>query len=155
MKTRFLFALALVFACLSSIAQDQIILRNGTSLECRVISAGDYEIKYEVTKKSGKKKQRYIEREMVFSVMKEGGTEQVLYKKDEAKGDYFEVDQMRKFIYGAQDAREQYKARLPLLIGLGLGTTGGVVAGGSLLFVTVPFISTIIAVIPPLLPYNR
>lgn len=155
MKTRILFALAFGLLCSTTQAQDQIVLRNGASLDCKVLAAGDYEIKYEVTKKSGKKKQRYIEREMVFSVMREGGSEQVFYEKNPDAGDFFEVDQMRKFIYGAQDAQEQYKARLPMAIGFGLGAIGGVFTGGSILFVTVPFAATMIAVIPPVHPHNR
>ena len=155
MKTRIFFAFVFGLLCISAQAQDQIILRNGASLDCKVLNAGDYEIKYEVTKKSGKKKHRYIEREMVFSVLREGEAEQIFYEKNPDNGDYFEIDQMRKFIYGAQDAQEQYKARLPMAIGFGLGAVGGFFTGGSILFVTVPFAATMIAVIPPVHPHNR
>lgn len=155
MRKTLLFCLIYCLAAFSSNAQDVILLNNGASLECKVLSANDYEVKYEVTKKSGKKKTRYMEKEMVFSVMKEDGTEQIFYKRNPDRGNFLEVDQMRKFIYGAQDAQKHYKARLPFILGLGVSTLGGVVTGSFLLVALVPFGGTLIAAIPPVHPHSR
>jgi hypothetical protein len=106
---RYTFLLLFFLICgKSTLGQDKITLLNGQVLEVKVKSETDGDIVYFYEKRN-KKKESKLESYRVFSVEKKGEQEKIIYAQDTAIGNYFSVDEMRMFIYGERDARNNYK----------------------------------------------
>lgn len=107
---RSILVLLVVFACCKRVSgQDKITLLNGQVLEVKIKSENDGDIVYFYEKRK-KKKEAKLESYRIFSVEKKGEQEKIMYAQDTAIGNYFSVDEMRMFIYGERDARNNYKA---------------------------------------------
>ena len=104
-------------------SQDKITLLNGTVLEVKIKSQTDGIISY-YYKKGKKQKEATLEEYRIFSLEKAGKKESILYRKDTTIGNFFTVDEMRMFIYGEQDARNNYGGGFHFV----MGTTIGLVA---------------------------
>lgn len=122
-----LFALA---AASRSVAQepprlDHILLMNGQIIDTRVLGQSTLEIRYQEIGRNGKVKERSEPTENVFSVTDTLGRERIWYFYDTVFGNDLDLDRMRCFIKGEQDARNGYKS--PWLIwggfAFGAGTT--------------------------------
>jgi hypothetical protein len=79
-----------------------------------------------------------MDREDVFSFIPANGEERVYYFYDEPKGNYFEVEEMRAFVYGERDARNNVRGRGWFYGGLVLGTLTGYAFENSVIALAVP-----------------
>ena len=75
-----------VFASISAIGQDKILMLSGHVLEGNVVDHNRHNLKYEMTKGSSAKTVE-LESYRVFSFTKDG-KETVMYKRDSAIGNY-------------------------------------------------------------------
>lgn len=114
--------LLLLFLILGSIrsasAQDTLLLMNGQRLICNITSDSGTVIEMQVPGRKGKLKAREIHKSDVFSVIRKDSAEKVLYAQDEMFGDIFTEQEMRFYLVGEGDARNNYKAGHIFLIGV-------------------------------------
>lgn len=102
-------------------AQDRILMMNGDVIQGRLLGQSTLEIRYLQTLKNGKVKERSETTEDVFSVTDSLGRERVWYFYDTIFGNTLDVERMRSFIKGEQDARDGYKPLWPELGGFAFG----------------------------------
>ncbi len=130
---------------------DTLILVNGKTVNCTNAKTDSVFVTYQRQKKSGKlKKETRLDREMVFSIRRVSG-EEVLYNPSPAQlrsGD-FTVEQMRYFILGQQDARNNYKTHWWTVGGLVIGGGLGYAAYDQIYVAVIPFAYTLAAGFTP------
>lgn len=124
-------------------SQDLIYLLNGGILEGKVKGTEGDLIYYEV-KKGSKTKLRSADLSRVYSVISDDGSEKVYYKKDVESGFFFDKQQMKHFVFGAQDAVKYYKGNLHTLTAGIAGVVGGVIFYNNFLVMVAPFGATLI-----------
>jgi len=124
-------------------SQDLIYLLNGGILEGKVKGTEGDLIYYEV-KKGSKTKLRSADLSRVYSVISDDGSEKVFYKKDVESGFFFDKQQMKHFVFGAQDAVKYYKGNLHTLTAGIAGVVGGVIFYNNFLVIVAPFGATLI-----------
>jgi hypothetical protein len=83
---------------------------NGRQMECTILADTGTVLLMQLTKSNGKVIVREIHKNDVFSVAKGGGTEQILYLQDEMLGNIYSVDEMRYYLAGENDARQNFDA---------------------------------------------
>ena len=152
---RILFLVFVLLLSFSAYSQDQILMLSGHVIEGNVTDHNRQRITYDIEKKSGVKNLE-VETYRVFSFTK-NGKETVLYQRDSTIGNYLSVDEMRHFIYGAQDAMDNYKGRWAFFSGLGVGGVGGYFLGGvqgSFAVVAVPLVYPIVTSIHKIHPHE-
>ncbi len=111
MRISLLLFVFLFSTSLSSIAQDKILLMNGAEMECKIVADTGYVIVFDIQKKNGKIKQRMANRGEIFSYTKSGQEEVILYELDTLFGEnFYAVPEMRSFIAGQYDGRNNFKA---------------------------------------------
>ena len=97
----------------------------------------------------GKESQRQVHRSDVFSIQFEGKEEQVLYALDEVLGDWMTLDEMRVYMAGEQDARNNYKAKWAFFSGIPVGAATAFIAqGGLILTIGGPVLYTLAQLAP-------
>lgn len=126
--------LLLVLACGFSQAQDKILLMNGQSLDCKILSDSTIDLVFQLTKKNGKVKVLERHKNDVFSYTYAGKPEIILYRQDEMLGDLYSTDEMRIFLAGQHDARANYHPHATAIVGFVL--CGGVAYWGQDGFLT-------------------
>ena len=99
-------------------SQDTLLLMNGQELICNVLHDTSTVIVMEVTKRNGKIKVREVHKSDVFSITKKDSSEVVLYTQNEMFGDIFTEQEMRFYLAGEGDARNNFKAKHVFIIGL-------------------------------------
>lgn len=109
--------------------QDKVLFTNGKEKEVTVIKIDEYNIFYH---KPNKKNEKRFRKENVFSITYLDGKEEIIYNPDtlgflvtdvvEPEVDYT-VEEMRRYIAGAQDGRKVKKAAA-LLTSAGISTVG-------------------------------
>lgn len=124
-------------------SQDLIYLLNGGILEGKVKGTEGELIYYEV-KKGSKTKLRSADLSRVYSVISDDGAEKVYYEKDVESGFFFDKQQMKHFVFGAQDAVKYYKGNLHTLTAGIAGVVGGVIFYNNFLVIVAPFGATLI-----------
>ncbi len=138
--------LSLIFCLFLSqfvFSQDLIYLLNGGILEGNVKGTEDGLIYYEVQK--GKKtKLKSADLSRVFSVIKTNGEEEIYYEKDLESGFFFDEQQMKHFVFGAQDAVQYYHGNFHLLTAAAAGAVGGFLLYDSFLVIAAPFGATLV-----------
>jgi len=101
----------LTFICIISIfsieleAQDTLVL---IDREPKLISAFRVENDQVFYLPLGKKRERIIEIDKLYSVRTSSKGEVILYKQDSLENNYLNVEQMADYIHGQQDARNNY-----------------------------------------------
>ncbi|MFM2000407.1 MAG: hypothetical protein RL204_2354 [Bacteroidota bacterium] len=100
-----------------ALAQDKILLMNGKEMECRIVADSGYVIVYDITKRNGKVKQVISNRGEVFSYTQLDSDEVIVYSQDTTFGDIYNASEMRAFLAGQADSRNNFKARHIALIG--------------------------------------
>lgn len=141
------------FAILFSLfcfAQDKVLLLSGVEMHGNILEHDHKVVKLEEDRK-GKTKTIEIDTYRVFSVT-DDGEETIYYKKDPDAGNYLTEDEMRLFIYGAQDARANYKGRWAFFSGLGVGAVGGWFLAESFAIIAVPIVYPILTSIHKIHP---
>lgn len=124
----------LVLLGITGQAQDKILLMNGQSLDCKILSDSTIDLVFQITKKSGKVKVLERHKNDVFSYTYAGQPETILYRQDEMLGDLYTSDEMRIFLAGQRDARTNYHPRATAIVGFLL--CGGVAYWGQDGFLT-------------------
>lgn len=112
---RALFCLLLLAAARSGSAQDKILLMNGELIQAKVIGQSTLEVRYLETRKNGSVRERAEPTEEVFSVTDSLGRERIWYFYDTVFGNDLNIEQMRWFLKGEQDARTGYKPIWPMI----------------------------------------
>ena len=133
---------ALIFSQFSQ-AQEMIFLLNGGILEGKVKGVEDGLLYFEI-EKGKKKKLKSTDVGRVFSVVKSDGSEEIYYEKDLDSGFFFEKEQMKHFVFGAQDAVKYYKGNMHTWVAGISGAVGGVLLYNNFLILVAPFGATLI-----------
>jgi hypothetical protein len=130
-------------------AQDTLLLMNGRLMGCRILADTGTVFEFELTKANGKVKQQELHKNDVFSVKKAGQPEVILYAQDELFGDIYSVDEMRFYLAGENDARENYSAWPTFAVGFavcaGISVWGG---DGYITAVGPPILYTLLQLAP-------
>jgi hypothetical protein len=100
-----------------ALAQDKILLMNGKEMECRIVADSGYVIVYDITKRNGKVKQVMSNKGEVFSYTQLDHEEVIVYTQDTTFGDIYNASEMRAFLAGQADARNNFKAKHIAIIG--------------------------------------
>ncbi len=147
---RLLFLLSITFhVSFQCIAQDTLMLMNGRELGCNIIDDSGTVFIFELTKKSGKVKVRDIHKSDVFSVKRAGGTEEILYAMDEFLGEIYTVDEMRFYLAGEHDARENFDAWPTFIVGFVVcGASGYLGQDGFFTAIVPPLAYTLLQLAP-------
>lgn len=130
-------------------AQDKVLLMNGAELECRITGDSGTVMILETSRRNGKTRMREIHKSEIFSIVREGSPEKVLYVQDSLFGDVYSVDQMRIYLAGERDARSNYSAWPTALVGFVI--CGGMAAWGGEGFLTAigpPIVYTLLQLAP-------
>lgn len=148
-----IFRLALAFAfcvvTLRTSAQDSVLLMNGREMECTVLADTGTVLLLQMTKPNGKVIQREIHKNDVFSVSMGGSGEDVYYLQDEMLGNIYSVDEMRFYLAGENDARQNFEAWPTFAVGFALCAGVSVWGGdGYMTAVGPPIMYTLIQLIP-------
>jgi hypothetical protein len=114
--------LLLLFVLISvhALAQDTLLLMNGRQMNCRILADTGTVFEFELISPKGKIKVRELHKSDVFSVKKAGQQEFILYAQDELLGDIYSIDEMRFYLAGENDARENYSAWPTFAVGFAL-----------------------------------
>jgi hypothetical protein len=114
----FLFLICLlVLPTRDAFAQDKILLMNGKEMDCRIVADSGFVIVYDITKRNGKVKQVISNKGEVFSYRQLDSDEVIVYTQDTTFGDIYNASEMRAFLAGQADSRNNFKARHIALIG--------------------------------------
>lgn len=130
-----------IFVGILGFSQDKITMLTGHELDVIITNQTDSLITYEQTKGS-KSKVKTVESFRVFSTIK-SGKETIYYKRDTLKGNYLSVEDMRFYIWGAQDAMQAFDTKWYLISGAGAGLIGGFLLSQSFLVVGVPVVTAV------------
>lgn len=125
-------------------SQDTLLLMNGQLLPCKIVADSGTVIEMEIIKRSGKIKLRDIHKSEIFSVKKGSQPEIVLYAKDEIIGDDLTEEEMRFYLAGQGDARNNYKAMHVFLIGVAACGTIAYLGGDGYMTAMVPPIAYVL-----------
>ena len=130
-------------------AQDTLLLMNGRQMNCRILADTGTVFEFELVKPNGKLKLRELHKSDVFSVKKAGQQEVILYAQDELMGDIYSIDEMRFYLAGEDDARENFSAWPTFAVGFalcaGISLWGG---DGYITAVGPPILYTMIQLVP-------
>ena len=118
----------LVLPCLVITAQDSILLMNGRAIDCHILSDTSVVLQFQITKKNGAVRTKEVHKNDIFSYTISGKGEKILYMRDDMLGDIYSVDEMRIYMAGGNDARENFNA-LPTA-GVGFAVCAGVAYAG-------------------------
>jgi len=130
-------------------AQDTLLLMNGREMNCRILADTGTVFEFELVKPNGKVKLRELHKNDVFSVKKAGQQEVILYAQDELLGDIYSIDEMRFYLAGENDARENFSAWPTFAVGFALCTGISLWGGdGYITAVGPPILYTMIQLVP-------
>lgn len=103
---------------------DTLFFMNGEFLNAHILDTANFMVHFKYVKKH-KEHDLSVERERLFGIKYGNGTERIYYYYDTLVGNYFTVEETKKFIYGEHDAIKGYKPRLDMAGGflIGLGST--------------------------------
>jgi hypothetical protein len=122
---------------------------NGREMNCRILADTGTVFEFELVKPNGKVKLRELHKNDVFSVKKAGQQEVILYAQDELLGDIYSTDEMRFYLAGEHDARENFSAWPTFVVGFalcaGISLWGG---DGYITAVGPPILYTMIQLVP-------
>jgi hypothetical protein len=130
-------------------AQDSLLLMNGREMECTILADTGTVLLLQMTKRSGKIVQREIHKNDVFSVTMRGETEEILYLQDEMLGNIYSADEMRYYLAGENDARQNFDPWPTFAVGFALCAGVSLWGGdGYMTAVGPPIMYTLIQLIP-------
>ena len=140
-KTTFLYFLPL-FWSLNVVSQTQFNMIGGQQFDANIVSEDEENIVYEITKKN-KSKQKTMPKERLFSTIT-NGKETIHYRPDMGYYNY-NVNDMRYYVYGQQDAYQYYKTPIAVIVSGAVGAAAGFWMGTeeSGLVVLSPLVGTI------------
>lgn len=106
------FLFCAVFASYSLNGQenrDTILYQNGKQLPCSITEVDDIRIDFIKYSKKGKPKNGFVDNSRVYSYKKYDGSVSIMYQYDTLVGNHFTVPEMKNFVLGELDARQNYK----------------------------------------------
>ena len=122
---------------------------NGRQMECAILADTGTVLLMQITKPSGKVIKREIHKNDVFSVTKRGEAEQILYLQDEMMGNIYSSDEMRYYLAGENDARQNFDAWPTFAVGFALCTGVSLWGGdGYITAVGPPILYTLVQLAP-------
>ena len=90
--------------------RDTILLQNGKQFPCNITDVDEIRIDYFQYNKKGKKlKPGFIDNYRIYSYQKYDGSVSIMYQYDTLIGNHFTVPEMKRFVLGELDARQNYK----------------------------------------------
>jgi hypothetical protein len=145
--------LAILFFCSCFIhhasAQDTLLLMNGRNLPCKIVEDSGTVFLTLIKKPRGRIILREIHKNDVFSVTRRGETEEILYLQDEMLGNIYSADEMRYYLAGENDARQNFDAWPTFAVGFavcaGVSLWGG---DGYITAVGPPILYTLLQLVP-------
>ena len=121
---RNLLALCLFVICsISSEAQskdDTLFFMNGEFLTAKVVDTANFMVHCKYIRK-GKEHDLTVDRERLFGIKYGSGDERIYYYYDTMVGNYFTVEETKRFIYGEHDALMGYHPRMDFIGGFLVG----------------------------------
>ncbi|MFZ6050379.1 hypothetical protein [Halocola ammonii] len=141
---------AIVCSCLTGFGQqDTILTLEGNAIPCAVRDTTGFFVQYSIFKRNGKEKEREVHRSEIFSITKASGKEVVYYEPDLFLGEDLSPEEMRIYVTGARDARENYR---PIWTFVGGVAFAGIVSyigqGGFILTIAPPIAYMLVQFIP-------
>ena len=138
----------LLFFSLATFAQDTIVHVNGGIFIVNLIEQDSQKVFYKLYDQP-ESRIFHLEKSSIFSISKGDGEQEVLYRYDPNIGNIYQVDEMRLFIKGEQDAGSRYRSRISNIASIIGGAAGGVVLGqGGILGLTAPLVTSALLSIP-------
>ncbi len=89
--------------------RDTILLQNGKLFPCNITEVDEIRVDYFQFKKNGKKKLGFIDNYRIYDYKKFNGEVSIMYQYDTLAGNHFTVPEMKNFVLGELDARQNYK----------------------------------------------
>ena len=109
------------------ISQNTINLISGKQINAKVIEIKDSYIYYQI-KKNDKIKDKFIEKEDIFSISNINNADTILYQQDSTKGFTLNIQQMSNYVYGEQTSWKIHKTSKFIIIGGGVcGASVGII----------------------------
>lgn len=122
---------------------------NGRNLPCKIVEDSGTVFLTLIKKSSGKIILREIHKNDVFSATRGGESERILYMQDEMLGNIYSVDEMRYYLAGENDARQNFKAWPTFAVGFALCAGVSVWGGdGYITAVGPPILFTLLQLAP-------
>ena len=91
-------------------AQDTLVLLSGKTIAVKNVELGGYYLSYHTLKENSKEKHMSLDN--VFSIKYASKSERIIYEPDSLEPDDYNIDQMKMYIRGEQDAIKYYKNNL-------------------------------------------
>ncbi len=130
-------------------AQDSLLLMNGRTLSCQIVADSGTVFVIQYATRKGKIKTNEIHKSEVFSITKKGEDEEILYAPNPMIGDIYSVDEMRFYMAGENDARNNFSTWPTFIAGFILcGGISYLGEEGLLLTLIPPLAYTAIQLIP-------
>ena len=140
---------ASVFIIRDACCQDTLLLMNGRNLPCKIVEDSGTVFLTLIKKTSGRIILREIHKNDVFSATRHGEGERILYMQDEMLGNIYSVDEMRYYLAGENDARQNFKAWPTFAVGFALCAGVSVWGGdGYITAVGPPILFTLLQLAP-------
>ena len=138
----------LTLCCERLFCQDTLLLMNGRELVCKHLSDSGLVMHFDIPKKSGKPRVVKFHRNEVFSI-RSCGKERIIYDQDPMSENFYSVDEMRFYMAGERDARENFHAWVPFGISMAVcGAAGYLGQDGIVLNVFPPMVCALAQLIP-------
>lgn len=118
--TLFSLLFCLHFLCGQTATSDSLLFLNGKTLEGKVMEFN----KYQLTFKTLKDKEIFIENYRLFSI-NWNGLDTTLYKYDSLEGNFLSEKDMKLFVFGERDAHQSYSSTFSNATGLVVGGIAG------------------------------
>jgi hypothetical protein len=148
MRRRFFLSILTVCFSVGISAQDYVLLMNGREMECTVLADTGTVLLLQLSKANGRVIVREIHKNDIFSVNM-GGSEEVYYLQDEMMGNIYSVDEMRFYLAGEDDARQNFDAWPTFFVGFALCAGTSLWGGdGYITAVGPPILYTLIQLVP-------
>ena len=121
---------------------------NGRELVCKHLSDSGLVMYFDIPKRSGKSRIVRFHRNEVFSIRRDG-SERIVYAQDPMSENFYSVDEMRFYMAGERDARENFHAWIPFGMSLALCAPAAFIGeDGVLLSVFPPMVCALGQLIP-------
>lgn len=131
-------------------SQDTIVHQNGNVFLVELIEIEEEYISYKLWNQENSRTFR-LEKFATFSINRKNENEEIIYEFDPERGNIYEVDEMRIFIKGEQDAQAGFKSPLAIIAASIGGAAGGYLLGnGNFIGITaLVAVPAIISIFPP------
>ncbi len=142
-----LLALFLLITLLTN-AQDQLLVLNGKQYDGVSLDTSGVKIQFDIAKKNGNFKSKFVYRDEVYSITYSDTTEKVFFFPDLYFIDDYTIDNMKLVVMGKKDARYNFKTKWVIPLGIGIGALSAYFMEGSIYTLFIPIAYTGLIQIP-------